>query len=124
MNELLKSLLAEHKGKTVTVSISTIIAVMYLGSSVGVLSLPVPATQAYVDVKVTQATLGLPYLVKKEIERDVDIALFDVQCMRDSSKIGQLERLEREYEKLVGSRYERKDCQELETRLAHAGVVQ
>lgn len=113
--DLLKSLFDEHKGKTVTVSISTLVALLVMGANAGFV--PVPATQAYVDAKVTQATKGLPYLVKKEVEADVDLTWYDVICMREFQKQGVLNQMVTQYRDLVGEPYQPKTCEELQQRL-------
>lgn len=79
--------------------------------------LPTPATKEYVNAQITQATKGLPYLVRSSIEKDLDNARYLVVCMHRAENQGALARLEDQYKELVGSYYQHKTCSDLEAML-------
>lgn len=114
MGALLLLLFKEHGGKTMT---GGILLTLLVGSAVmdamGV-SLPIPATRAYVDQAITTGTKGLDYIVRQTIEADVDMAAYEVQCMGENWKQSQLNRLKEQYYDLVGTAYVDKNCAELE----------
>lgn len=114
--DLAKTLVTEHKGKTMTGGLATMIALIAWGMDAGVV--PIPATRDFVEEAISHNTKGLDYLVRQAIEADVDIAAYEVKCMAERWKQGQLERLKEQYEDLVGSAYIEKDCEELERRMA------
>lgn len=112
MGKFRDKLLVEHKGKTMTASAATILAALVSLAPSGTPF--IPATQAYVDAKVTQATIGLPYLVKSQIEHDVDGQWYLVYCMNRYDMQSALSRLVDQYRDLTGKPYEKKDCGQLE----------
>lgn len=123
MGALLALLLKEHGGKTMTGGVLTVALLMWTGMEAGVV--PVPASRGYVDQAIITGTKGLDYLVKQAIEADVDLAAYEVQCMNERWKQGQLERLKEQYRELVGAPYADKECSELERRVQTArGIAQ
>lgn len=93
----------------------TFLLVAWTGMEAG--WIPTPASRDYVDQAIATGTKGLDYIVKQAIEADVDLASYEVMCMREWQKQGQLDRLKGQYYELVGERYADKTCDELERRM-------
>lgn len=109
---LFELLTKKHGGKTV--SISAVLTLTVLLVEAGFIEPPIPATRAYVDAKITQATKGLPYLVNSRIEQEVDGQWYLVICMQHYEYQGALNRLVIQYRDLVGEIYKEKSCVQLE----------
>jgi hypothetical protein len=111
---LLQLLLKQHGGKTMAGTVLTFLLVAWTGVEGG--WIPVPATRAYVDSAITTGTKGLDYLVKQAVEADVDMVAYEVECMRETWKQSQLNRLKEQYRELTSEEYQNKTCDELERR--------
>lgn len=113
---LRRKVLEEHKGKTVGVSIGAIImsiaAVLPAEWTAGFK----PATQAYVDLKITQATKGVPFLVKREAAKDVEPLWQAVNCMNRFDLAGALSRALEDYRNSTGEDYVPKTCEQLKAK--------
>lgn len=112
MKDAVSTLLKTHGGKTVTISFSTLAALVWLGTEAGYV--PVPATRDYVDQVVGEQTKGLDYLVRKELEHDLDVLNYVVACMGDVRQGGALRRLEEQYLEWFEVSYRHKSCEQLE----------
>lgn len=119
MGALLSLLIKEHGGKTMLGSTLTFLLVAWTGMEAGYI--PTPASRDYVDQAIATGTKGLDYIVKQAIEADVDLASYEVRCMNERWKQGQLDRLKEQYFELVGEPYSDKNCEELERRVS--GIV-
>lgn len=97
----------------------TFLLVAWTGMEAGYI--PTPASRDYVDQAIATGTKGLDYIVKQAIEADVDLASYEVRCMNERWKQGQLDRLKEQYFELVGEPYSDKNCEELERRVS--GIV-
>src|SRR5688572_28938742 len=93
----------------------TFLLVAWTGMEAGYI--PTPASRSYVDEAIATGTKGLDYLVQQAVEADVDMAAYEVQCMNERWKQGQLQRLKDQYRELVGAPYVDKECTELERRV-------
>jgi hypothetical protein len=111
--ETLEYIFKKHGGKTVTVSslVGALVLLVQLGAPI-----PIPATEEYVDAKITQATKGLPYLVRSSLEKDLDTQYYLVFCMQQSQYQGAYDRMVREFRESVGEPYQPKSCVDLESR--------
>lgn len=97
-------------------SVSTIAVALMLASQLGYVEVPLPATRSYVDAHITEATRGLPHLVRASLERDLDTQYYLVFCMQQSQYEGAYNRMVREFRESVGESYQPKSCADLEVR--------
>jgi hypothetical protein len=112
MKDAVTQLMKEHGGKTMTISFSTVFALLWIGAQYGVV--PMPASRAYVDTVVGEKTKGLDYLVRKELEHDLDVLNYSTNCMRNFGQVGALRRLEQQYEEWFEQSYVHRPCEQLE----------
>ena len=113
-NPFFDLLLKKHGGKTVTLGSTAFVLLAWIGQATEVIELPVPATREYVDEVVGEKTKGLDYLVRKELEHDLDVLNFATVCMRNGLTAGALRRLEEQYQEFFGQRYQHRLCEALE----------
>jgi hypothetical protein len=115
MKDAVNHLMKEHGGKTVTISVGTIVAALWLGADLNLWEIPIPASRGYVQAQIAQSTKGLDYLVRKELEHDLDVLNYSTTCMHNASQAGAMRRLEEQYSEWFKERYSHKSCEQLES---------
>ena len=113
-NPFFDLILKKHGGKTVTLGSTAFLLLAWVGQTTEVINVPVPATRAYVDETVGEKTKGLDYLVRKELEHDLDVLHYATNCMRNGLTAGALRRLEEQYVEYFEQRYTHRPCEALE----------